>query len=118
MKLELIGLLLASHAAAAELTVVNNTKETMRIASLRNKCSGDIVPETNPVYIKPGESRTFVKLPNVIHTYTICGGGFCSHTAIAIVANKTYVLDVTTDDGYISGKPKPDDWSTANTNCP
>lgn len=114
----LLMFLLAFSAKAADLTVVNHTGDDMRITQLRNKCVDFIVTEDKPIFLKNNETYTFKDLIPVIHTYTLCGSGFCSSSAMGF-RNDTqkYTLDVVLDGPYITGNQKPDHW-IGNIECP
>lgn len=117
--LALISAFLFTFSAdAAELTVTNNTGDVMRIAQLRNKCVDFIVTEDKPIHLGIGESYVFKNIIPVIHTYTICGSGFCSSSAMGFQnGTEKYVLNVIMDGRYISGVQSPDHW-VGNIECP
>jgi hypothetical protein len=110
----ILALLLTANAT--ELTVVNKTGDLMRIASLQDKCKGIIVTEKDPIYLKANEEYTFKNLTPVVHTYMVCGSGFCSNSAVGFQDDGKYTLKVIIQDGYINGKEIPDVWP-GNLEC-
>lgn len=114
----LLMLLLPLFANALDLTVTNHTGDVIRITQLRNKCVDFIVTEDKPIFLKVNESYIFKKLIPVIHTYTLCGSGFCSSSAMGFQnGTEKYTLDVVLDGPYITGNQKPDHW-VGNKDCP
>jgi hypothetical protein len=102
---------------AAELTIVNHTGADMRITQLRNRCDGFLITEDKPVYLKNNESYVVKKVTPVVQTYTICGSGFCSSSAMGMKKAAEYTLEAVMDGRYISGKGIPDHW-VGNLECP
>jgi hypothetical protein len=90
----------------------------MRIDGLSNKCVGQIITPDKSVKLKNNEKFTVKNVTPVIHSYTICGSGLCSMTAMGIKSAPVYVFEVILDDGVIDAKITPDDWSIANKECP
>ena len=106
-----------NKAVAANLFIENKTGAVIRIAHLRNKCIDDIVPESKPVYISAGAKAVFVDVLPVIHTYTICGSGYCTSSAVGF-DDKTfdYTIVVTLGNPYIRTNLIPDIWP-GNIEC-
>lgn len=111
--------LFALSASAAELTVVNHTGTTARLAHLFNVCQGNVVPMDEPVWLQDGESRTF-KVVLVMNHYKICAAGFCSSTSINLREGEKFLLEmVLSPGGVIDGRPSPDQWDGQPSNpCP
>jgi hypothetical protein len=108
---------LLATALVTTLTFTNTTPYDVRIRELRNKCTGYIVEEGKPVYLKPGRSYT-VATTDVVHTYTICGNGLCVSSAIGIKSGtKDVKLEVTDDQGLVNTKQSPDVWNEGNFTC-
>jgi hypothetical protein len=115
----LLFLALPTQVFAAKLVVRNATAETVRIDSLRNNCDGWYVAPRAPLSLAPGAEFVLEKTTAVIHTFTVCGGGFCSNSAMGMKENRDYVLEVKFDDaGIIDGVPTPDHWVGSHIECP
>ena len=107
-------------ALSASLTIVNHTGlNTIRIKELSNKCDGFLVSSDKPIYLKPNESYTIKQTTPVVHTYTICGAGLCSSSAVGMVNDhKDYTLEVTLEGGMLTVNDSPEVFSRTNINCP
>ena len=112
-----IIVLLGSMSNATDLTIVNHTGDQIRILRLTNKCKGDIITENSPVYIQNNQQITIKNTIPVIHTYEICGSGYCAGSAIGFKKAKQYTLEIVLKHGVISGNATPDDW-VGNVECP
>lgn len=108
--------LFVSVALAAQIVVNNKTGADIRIAKFKNKCGAVLVSEDKPVFIKDQESVVFKDVTPVIHTYEICGSGYCSSSAIGFSEDGIYVIDVTLDGPYINPTNKPEIWP-GNMEC-
>lgn len=118
MKLLILGLLLACQANATDLVIMNNTGAEIRVTQLRNKCQDFIITEDKPHIIKKSSGLLVKGIVPVVQTYTVCGSGFCSSSAIGMKDADHYTLDVTLDeDGMITGNGVPDHW-VGNLECP
>jgi hypothetical protein len=117
MKFLIVNLLIFAQANATTLTVVNNTGDKMRIVELHDRCGNQLVSRAKPVFLKNGEKVLFTKANPVIHTYEICGSGFCSSTGLSFKKDaKEGTLNVILDDGMISGQMIPEVWP-GNMEC-
>jgi hypothetical protein len=105
-------------ANATDLIITNHTGADIRVTQLRNKCQDFIITEDKQRIVKNNEGLLVKDIVPVVQTYTICGSGFCSSSAMGMKKSKEYVLEVTLDkDGMITGDGKPDDW-VGNLECP
>jgi hypothetical protein len=119
LKLFIMCLMFANLGYGADLTIVNKTKELARVEKLGNKCQNNQVPEGKPIFLEPNASHTFKNLAPVVQTYTICGSGFCSQSAMGMKkGTKSYTLEIIIKDDWIDGNAVPDHWSTTNLKCP
>ena len=116
-KLICLLLLVSSLASATDLIVINETGTQMRIEDLKNACQGSVIKNNQPIRLAAGESYTFKDLAPVIQTYTVCGAGYCSATALGVTDLKTYTLRVTLDKGLITGRAEPDHWKNSYREC-
>ncbi len=105
-------------AFATTLTVKNDTGAEMRIAKLANRCGEVLVAEETPLKIARGGQASFGIRPT-IHTYTICGSGLCSSSALGFRKDHegVYVFRVFLRDGVINGEQQPDHW-IGDKECP
>lgn len=107
-----------SHASS--LTIQNKTGAPMRVEELRDACGNALVTEMNIKHLKPDEKITFKDITPVIHTYVICGSGFCAMSAMGVKGvGKDYLMEAILDeDGHITAKFTPDHWVGTNKGCP
>lgn len=119
----LLLLFSTSALASTKVVFVNKTGSEVRLTGLSNSCVGEIIsPETQ--LIIPSDQSLVVPLAiPIIHSYTVCGSGLCSSTAIGIAKGTRnlgrYIVEVTLDkSGAINSKEIPDHWSIANKECP
>jgi hypothetical protein len=115
----ILSLLTANLCFAAQLTVVNKTKEIARIEKLSNRCQSEQVPDGKPIFLQPEEAVVFNNLKPVVQIYTICGSGFCSSSAMGMKKGQaSYTLEIIIKDELLDSQSKPDHWSTTNIECP
>ena len=94
-------------------TFVNNTGKDIRLTRFDNKCTDMYVAsEDKPVYIKnANEFKIRGALP-VIHTYEVCGSGFCVASAVATGKTQDYTVEVFLNStGVLDTKNSPEEWS-------
>ena len=113
----LCGLISLQGANAAEIVFENKTGAEVRIEEVRNKCNGYIISKKNQAVLQDGDVLLILDTPPVVHTYLICGSGFCSSSAIGMKKDEVYKVNIVLDGPYISGKVTPDLWP-GNINCP
>ena len=113
----LLTLMMVSYAYPVSLYIINNTGGNIRIDKFNNKCSGPAIKAPMPVIIYTGASLG-LKLTQVIHTYEICGSGYCVSSALGFDSDGVYSLEVYLQgDGKINTKQKPDEWP-GKMECP
>lgn len=113
----LSSLLLLGTALAAQVTIQNVSGEQVRITSLHDKCKGELLSTYQPIILKPGQEVT-LNLSDVVHTYTVCGGGLCSNSAFGIKVGKNYQGSIVIENGVIGLNMDPDDFRGGNFLCP
>ena len=102
-----------SPAFAAKVTFLNATGVKARVAYFSaNEADAPIIPPQEPQYLDIGASWTSAAgLGRNIYHYTICGGGFCSHSSLALHDVKTdYVVRMALNGRLIGGTAAPDHW--------
>jgi hypothetical protein len=106
-------------AKAVNITFINKSGDKARIAELSNKCTDRIISKEKPVHLKNGEKFVVRDVIPIIHTFAVCGSGYCSSSAIGLKKGvKEYTIEIVLNDGLIEGKAIPEHWHEANRECP
>lgn len=108
--------LLLALAQAAQLSIVNNTLQDVRLLKVESKCSENLIAA--PTIVKPGSTFILNGLEPVVYNYELCGSGSCVQAAMGMNNSiNSYTLSVIPSTvTIINTKIIPDVWP-GNLEC-